>query len=450
MRSTPGPGRVPPGARRDGGPFGDGAARPVRRSAAVGRAFRRWWPVVRRLGWVAVAFPGSRCQAGAGAGPTGAQPAAGSTARPQASAASDAADVDHRPGAPGPRRPTPRRCRRADRPPGHAACGSRVRDAGTRRSAARSRCAAGRPADRPPRSPAQRDDRDGPRAVGSGRPDPADDDAAAVLRLESPTELAERTRDRNVATGSAGPDCRRSSTGTATAPSRRSTSVCPAGPRTRPISSAYWPTTCVSTTPAGLPTRCSPGAPRRPRQWSRTLTDRARRRGPVRARTVRFALDRTRRLAGIRELPKFDIVLVLARGAARAARDRSGAGRCRPARAGAGRLLPRPGRGPCRACGSRPARRRRRPTRRPRPGDGPTARAASPALATAPNQKLERAPRRPQTVRWSASPRPAARRPAPRAWCSIPTAHTSRPARSSSRHPPTQVGRRCSSPQADW
>jgi pyruvate,water dikinase len=33
----------------------------------------------------------------------------------------------------------------------------------------------------------------------------------------------------------------------------------------------------------------------------------------VRARTVGFALDRTRRLAGIRELPKFDIVLVLAR-----------------------------------------------------------------------------------------------------------------------------------------
>jgi phosphohistidine swiveling domain-containing protein len=43
----------------------------------------------------------------------------------------------------------------------------------------------------------------------------------------------------------------------------------------------------------------------------RTLTDRARRRGQVRGRAVGFALDRARQLAGIRELPKFDIVLVL-------------------------------------------------------------------------------------------------------------------------------------------
>jgi rifampicin phosphotransferase len=43
----------------------------------------------------------------------------------------------------------------------------------------------------------------------------------------------------------------------------------------------------------------------------RTLTDRARRRGRVRGRAVGFALDRARQLAGIRELPKFDIVLVL-------------------------------------------------------------------------------------------------------------------------------------------
>jgi pyruvate,water dikinase len=43
-----------------------------------------------------------------------------------------------------------------------------------------------------------------------------------------------------------------------------------------------------------------------------TLTDRARRRSPVRARAVGFALDRARQLAGIRELPKFHIVLVLA------------------------------------------------------------------------------------------------------------------------------------------
>jgi rifampicin phosphotransferase len=43
-----------------------------------------------------------------------------------------------------------------------------------------------------------------------------------------------------------------------------------------------------------------------------TLTDRARRRSPVRARAVGFALNRARQLGGIRELPKFDIVLVLA------------------------------------------------------------------------------------------------------------------------------------------
>jgi pyruvate,water dikinase len=42
------------------------------------------------------------------------------------------------------------------------------------------------------------------------------------------------------------------------------------------------------------------------------LTERARRRGRLRGRAVAVALDRTRQLAGVRELPKFDIVLVLA------------------------------------------------------------------------------------------------------------------------------------------
>jgi phosphohistidine swiveling domain-containing protein len=48
-----------------------------------------------------------------------------------------------------------------------------------------------------------------------------------------------------------------------------------------------------------------------------TLTERARRRGRVRGRVrgraVGFALNRARQLAGVRELPKYDIVLVLAR-----------------------------------------------------------------------------------------------------------------------------------------
>jgi pyruvate,water dikinase len=43
-----------------------------------------------------------------------------------------------------------------------------------------------------------------------------------------------------------------------------------------------------------------------------TLTDRARQRSPRRARAVGFALDRARQLAGLRELPKYDLVLVLA------------------------------------------------------------------------------------------------------------------------------------------
>jgi phosphohistidine swiveling domain-containing protein len=44
-----------------------------------------------------------------------------------------------------------------------------------------------------------------------------------------------------------------------------------------------------------------------------TLCDRARRRGMLRGRAVGFTLDRARQLAGVRELPKYDIVLVLAR-----------------------------------------------------------------------------------------------------------------------------------------
>jgi rifampicin phosphotransferase len=43
-----------------------------------------------------------------------------------------------------------------------------------------------------------------------------------------------------------------------------------------------------------------------------TLVERARRRGPLRARLVRLALDRARKLAGVRELPKYDLVMGLA------------------------------------------------------------------------------------------------------------------------------------------
>jgi phosphohistidine swiveling domain-containing protein len=47
-----------------------------------------------------------------------------------------------------------------------------------------------------------------------------------------------------------------------------------------------------------------------------TLTERARRRGRLRGRAVGLALDRARQLVGARELPKYDIVLVLARARA--------------------------------------------------------------------------------------------------------------------------------------
>jgi pyruvate,water dikinase len=43
-----------------------------------------------------------------------------------------------------------------------------------------------------------------------------------------------------------------------------------------------------------------------------TLVGRARRRGRLRARLVRFALDRARRLSGLREVPKYHMVVALA------------------------------------------------------------------------------------------------------------------------------------------
>ena len=63
------------------------------------------------------------------------------------------------------------------------------------------------------------------------------------------------------------------------------------------------------------------------------LVERARRRGPLRARLVRFALDRARKLSGLRELPKYDLVMGLAavrRELAPSARISPGAGRLRP------------------------------------------------------------------------------------------------------------------------
>ena len=106
-----------------------------------------------------------------------------------------------------------------------------------------------------------------------------------------------------------------------------------------------------------------------------TLTDRARRRSPLRARAVGLALDRARQLAGIRELPKSDLVLVLAqarRELLRIGAELTAAGRLAGAEdvffLGLGEVaeaLDGPG----------PARGRRAAARRPRPGDGPSPRA---------------------------------------------------------------------------
>ena len=54
-----------------------------------------------------------------------------------------------------------------------------------------------------------------------------------------------------------------------------------------------------------------------------TLVDRARKRGPLRSRLVRFALDRARQLAGLREIPKYFMIVAL--GKVRAELRRVGA-----------------------------------------------------------------------------------------------------------------------------
>ena len=100
-----------------------------------------------------------------------------------------------------------------------------------------------------------------------------------------------------------------------------------------------------------------------------------RRRSRVRARITRFALGRTRQLAGMRETHKDYLVRLLAHARAPARDPRRGAGRPRCARCGGRRLLPGAARGrrrDRRPGGRRgPARRGRDPARRVRPGAAP-------------------------------------------------------------------------------
>ena len=140
----------------------------------------------------------------------------------------------------------------------------------------------------------------------------ADDDAAAVVRLESPTQLAERH-----GTGTLPPVLQDRLQAFLDRYGHRAVAEIDVGvPRW-----AEDPTHVLGVLanylrlddPGRAPDAVFARGAAEAEAMVRTLTDRARRRGPVRARTVGFALDRTRRLAGIRELPKFDIVLVLAR-----------------------------------------------------------------------------------------------------------------------------------------
>ena len=139
----------------------------------------------------------------------------------------------------------------------------------------------------------------------------ADDDAAAAVRLESSAELAERYR-----TGTLPPVLQSRLQGFLDRYGHRAVAEIDVGiPRW-----AEDPTHVIGVlgnylrlddhgpAPDGVFARGAAEA----ESMVTTLTDRARRRGRVRGRAVGFALDRARQLAGIRELPKFDLVLVLA------------------------------------------------------------------------------------------------------------------------------------------
>jgi pyruvate,water dikinase len=139
----------------------------------------------------------------------------------------------------------------------------------------------------------------------------ADDDAAAAVGLESPAELAERYR-----TGTLPPVLRDRLQAFLDRYGHRAVAEIDVGvPRW-----AEDPTHVMGVLgnylrlhdPGRAPDVVFARGAAEAEAMVTTLANRARRRGPVRGRAVGFALDRTRQLAGIRELPKFDIVLVLA------------------------------------------------------------------------------------------------------------------------------------------
>jgi rifampicin phosphotransferase len=138
----------------------------------------------------------------------------------------------------------------------------------------------------------------------------ADDDAVATVRLESPAELAERYR-----TGTLPPVLQHRLQEFLDRYGHRAVAEIDVGvPRW-----AEDPAHVIGVLgnylrlddPGRAPDVVFARGAAEAESMVRTLTDRARRRGPVRGRAVGFALDRARQLAGIRELPKSDIVLVL-------------------------------------------------------------------------------------------------------------------------------------------
>ena len=110
------------------------------------------------------------------------------------------------------------------------------------------------------------------------------------------------------------------------------------------------------------------------------LTRRATSKGRLRGALVRFLLGRARELSGLREMPKFCIVLLMARARELlwpVGEELAEAGRLRERR---GHLLPHRARGVGGPGRRRPPPSRPRPPRRLRAGDRSQARAAPPAL----------------------------------------------------------------------
>ena len=115
-----------------------------------------------------------------------------------------------------------------------------------------------------------------------------------------PSELAARYRAGSYPSSGSGSSC--AATGTGARP--RSTSVCPAGRRTRRRCSPRSRAICASPTRSRRRTGVSPG-PRRGGGEDRGAGPAGGATRPVRARAAGFLLRRSRAIAGLRELPKF-------------------------------------------------------------------------------------------------------------------------------------------------